>query len=100
VEIYSVRESESTGTGTSRKKADSGTLPELHLPDAVDHPAHYTFGKLEVIDVIEDWNLGFSLGNVIKYVARAEHKGKQLEDLRKARFYLDRRIAQLQKGTE
>ena len=58
----------------------------------VDHPAHYNAGKIEVIDAIEDWKLNFSLGNVIKYVARADHKGKPLEDLRKARWYLEREI--------
>ncbi|MFZ9393365.1 MAG: DUF3310 domain-containing protein [Ilumatobacteraceae bacterium] len=60
---------------------------------AVDHPPHYNVGKYEVIDVIEDWRLGFNLGNVIKYVARAEHKGRELEDLDKAAWYLAREIA-------
>jgi len=60
---------------------------------AVDHPAHYNVGKIEVIDAIEDWNLNFHLGNCVKYVARADHKNKPLEDLRKARWYLDREIA-------
>lgn len=58
----------------------------------VDHPAHYNAGKIEVIDAIEDWKLNFSLGNVVKYVARADHKGKPLEDLRKAKWYLEREI--------
>ena len=49
-------------------------------------------GKYEVIDVIEDWGLGFHLGNVVKYVARAEHKNDAIEDLKKARWYLDRYI--------
>ncbi len=61
----------------------------------VEHPAHYNQGRFEVIDVIEDWNLGFNLGNTIKYIARAEHKGKQLEDLRKAKWYLEREISNL-----
>lgn len=60
--------------------------------DDVDHPRHYTFGAIEVIDAIEAWELGFHLGNVVKYVARAAHKGHWLEDLRKARWYLDRQI--------
>jgi len=60
--------------------------------DAVDHPRHYNFGTFEVIDVISDWQLGFNLGNVLKYVARADHKGKPIEDLEKARFYLDYEI--------
>jgi len=60
--------------------------------DPVEHPRHYTFGGIEVIDAIEAWSLGFHLGNVVKYVARAAHKGSYLEDLRKARWYLDREI--------
>lgn len=58
----------------------------------VDHPAHYNTGKFEVIDVIEDWKLNFNLGNVVKYIARADHKGKALEDLKKAAWYLQREI--------
>lgn len=64
--------------------------------DSVNHPKHYTFGKFEVLAVIEDWNLSFHEGNVLKYIARAPHKGNQLEDLRKARFYLDRKIQLLE----
>ncbi len=66
--------------------------------EAIDHPAHYNVGEIEVIDAIEDWRLGFHEGNVVKYVARAEHKGNELEDLKKARWYLDRRIRQLEAG--
>lgn len=60
--------------------------------DAVNHPSHYTRGKIEVIDFIEDQELPYHLGNVIKYVARAGYKGDKLEDLKKARWYLDRYI--------
>ncbi len=60
--------------------------------DAVEHPQHYTFGAVEVIDAIEAWELGYHLGNVVKYVARAARKGSYTEDLRKARWYLDREI--------
>lgn len=63
--------------------------------DAVNHPPHYTHGKIEPIDAIEDWKLGFCLGNVVKYIARSYHKGNTLEDLKKARWYLDREIASL-----
>lgn len=59
----------------------------------VNHPSHYNQGKYEVIDVIEDWKLNFNLGNVVKYIARAEYKNNALEDLEKARFYLDREIS-------
>jgi len=64
--------------------------------DAVNHPKHYNVGKFEVIDVIEDWKLGFCLGNTVKYIARAEHKGNALEDLKKAAWYLNRHIQKLE----
>lgn len=60
--------------------------------DVINHPSHYTRGKIEVIDFIEDQHLPYHLGNVIKYVARAGYKGDKLEDLKKARWYLDRYI--------
>ena len=60
--------------------------------EMVAHPSHYNQGQYEVIDVIEDWNLGFNIGNVVKYCARSEFKGKPIEDLQKAAFYLDREI--------
>ena len=58
----------------------------------IDHPKHYTSGKFEVIDVIEDWQLGFHLGNVVKYIARAGKKDAELDDLKKALWYLTRYI--------
>ncbi|WP_293364973.1 DUF3310 domain-containing protein [Phenylobacterium sp.] len=60
--------------------------------EAVDHPPHYRSGGLEAIDVIEAFDLGFCLGNAIKYILRAGRKGAALEDLKKARWYLDRVI--------
>lgn len=62
------------------------------MGEAVNHPAHYNVGKIEVIDAIEDWGLNFSLGNAVKYIARADHKGKPVEDLEKARWYIGREI--------
>jgi hypothetical protein len=62
------------------------------MSDSVDHPTHYNSGSIEVIDAIEDWKLGFHEGNVVKYVARAKHKGQELEDLKKAAWYLNRLI--------
>ncbi len=59
---------------------------------AVNHPPHYKTGGIETIDFIEAKGLGFHLGNVVKYVTRADHKGNRLEDLKKARWYLDREI--------
>lgn len=61
--------------------------------DPVNHPAHYTRGKIEVCDFILDQQLVYCLGNVVKYVTRADHKGKPLEDLKKAAWYLNREIA-------
>ncbi len=60
--------------------------------DVINHPSHYTRGKIDVIDFIEDQQLPYHLGNVIKYIARAGYKGDKLEDLKKARWYLDRYI--------
>ena len=67
--------------------------------DVINHPKHYNSGNIEPIKVIEDWNLGFHLGNVIKYIARAGKKDptKEIEDLEKARFYLNRHINTLKK---
>jgi len=65
--------------------------------EKVDHPSHYNLGDIEVIDAIESWCLGFNDGNVVKYVARAKHKDNQLEDLKKARWYLNREIANVEK---
>jgi hypothetical protein len=63
--------------------------------DAVNNPAHYTAGGIETIDFIEAKKLGYNLGNVVKYITRADHKGNKLEDLRKAQWYLSREIATL-----
>lgn len=66
--------------------------------DAVNHPTHYTRGNIEVIDFIEDQQLPYHLGNVVKYVARAGFKGDKVEDLKKAQWYLNRYIRTLEKG--
>lgn len=69
--------------------------------EAVDHPAHYGGAEspYEAIKVIEAWELGFCLGNAIKYIARAGRKDTtadgMVEDLLKAQWYLSRRIEQL-----
>lgn len=65
--------------------------------EAVDHPSHYNVGGIEVIDAIEDWQLGFSDGNAVKYIARHRHKGKPIEDLEKARWYIKRELKRLKK---
>lgn len=68
----------------------------------VTHPKHYNAGKIEVIEAIEDWGLGFHLGNTVKYVARAGKKDptKEIEDLEKAAWYLQRKIELLQAAVE
>lgn len=63
----------------------------------VNHPSHYNIGKYEVIDVIDDWELGFSLGNAVKYIARAGHKWNTVEDLEKAIFYIQHEIDRIKK---
>ena len=68
--------------------------------DPINHPTHYTFSQIEVIDVIEAWELGFHLGNVVKYIARADRKGNRSNDLKKARWYLDREIRRLEEEQE
>lgn len=65
----------------------------IELPvDRVNHPAHYNRGKIEVIEFLEDQKLDFHLANAVKYIARAEHKGREVEDLEKAVWYLRRKI--------
>jgi len=68
--------------------------------DFVHNPPHYTYSEIEPIDVVEAWQVGFHLGNVLKYVARAAWKKDMLQDLRKARWYLDRKIKQLESANE
>ena len=68
--------------------------------DIVNHPPHYTTGKIEVLDFIIDQKFGYLDGNVIKYLCRYKHKGSPVEDLQKARFYLDRLIVELTQGKE
>ena len=65
------------------------------MKESVNHPSHYHPDGIEAIDVIEDWKLGFCDGNALKYIARWQHKGG-IEDLKKARWYLDRLISYLE----
>ena len=72
------------------------------VDDVVNHPAHYTDGKFETIEAIESWRLGYHLGNAIKYISRAGKKSKdtELEDLRKARWYIKRYLDHHQEKVE
>lgn len=66
------------------------------IEDPVNHPSHYTFGKFEVIEVLEDWfPQDPLLWQVGKYISRAGHKGNMKQDLEKAMFYLKRKIESL-----
>lgn len=62
------------------------------MSEQINHPQHYNPGKIEAIDVIEDWNLNFSLGCVVKYICRAEYKNSTIQDLEKALWYLTREV--------
>lgn len=72
------------------------------MSEAVNHPSHYggEDNPYEAIKVIDAWGLGFCLGNTVKYIARAGKKRKRLQDLKKARWYLDHEIEKLEKEDE
>lgn len=69
-----------------------------NINDPVNRPTYYTDGKIEVIEYIEDKKLGFCLGNAVKYISRAGKKDptKEVEDLKKAIWYIDRRIKEIE----
>ena len=70
---------------------------EMPSESKVNHPSHYNKG-IETIDYIESWNMDFNIGNIIKYVTRAGHKDNKLEDLEKAKWYLEREINNAKKA--
>ena len=86
------------GIKDNQRTDDAPTYPQEQLADierreTVDHPDYYKRGGIEAIDAIEAWELGFHLGNVVKYIARAGRKTKDgLRDLKKAEWYLSREI--------
>lgn len=63
------------------------------MKELIDHPEHYQSSSIEAIDVIESFDLNFNLGNVIKYILRAERKGNKKQDLEKAQWYLNRELS-------
>lgn len=73
---------------------EESNLEELPQNDPVNHPSHYTTGRIEVIDFITDKKLNFCRGNAVKYIVRAGLKDpdKEIEDLEKAIFYINREI--------
>ena len=72
------------------------------MKEMVNHPSHYNDGKIEVIDFIEDKNLNFHRGNAVKYIARAgkKDKSKEVEDLKKAQWYIEREIKKLEASND
>ena len=64
-------------------------------PDPVNHPYHYKVGGIETIDFIEAKKLNYNMGNAVKYISRADHKGNKKQDLEKAVWYIQREITQL-----
>lgn len=80
----------------------SESKPSGVVNDPVDHPAHYTSSGIEVADAIDAWELNWRLGNAVKYIARAGKKDpdKLVEDLQKARWYLDRELSRLKRDRE
>jgi hypothetical protein len=79
------------------EKKHQSALKEKPVPDPVNHPTHYTAhpSGVECIQVTK--HMGFCLGNAVKYIWRADLKANALEDLRKARWYLDREIERREK---
>jgi len=81
------------------KKRMSSNIVTTHHTDMVNEPPHYKIGGVETIDFIEAKKLDYNLGNVVKYITRADHKGDKHEDLCKARWYLNRAIASVSNNT-
>ena len=81
-------------TGKALMSAAAPQQIEMFEPpsDPVNHPAHYKVGGIETIDFIEAKKLNYNLGNVVKYVTRADHKGERRENLEKALWYLKREL--------
>ena len=79
----------------SHKSNLSAIESRLDLPkiDMVNNPPHYSSAKIEAIEVIEEFNLGFNLGNAVKYVLRCEKKGNKKQDLEKALWYINRELS-------
>jgi uncharacterized protein YjbI with pentapeptide repeats len=77
---------------------NSREIKTINDNDNINHPPHYTFGKYEVLDVINDWKLDYNCGSAVKYIARAgkKDKNKEVEDLQKAIFFLQYEVKKLE----
>lgn len=87
----------SQGRGRPRMQTIVLGTSNKSFSDVVNHPAHYKVGGIETIDFIEAKKLSYNLGNVVKYITRADHKGSKRIDLEKARWYLNRELENLSK---
>jgi hypothetical protein len=90
--IYSVRRLMRKKINVTPKRVGRPKKVEAPVVDLVNHPPHYTTGGVETIDFIEAKNLNYNLGNAVKYITRADHKGSRVQDLEKARWYIEREI--------
>ena len=98
-EVIETLELESVGP--EDVEIDLSVVEEIMASESIEdpiNPSYYTDGKIEVIEFIEDKDLGYCLGNAVKYIARAGKKdpNKEVEDLEKAKWYVERRIKQVQ----
>ena len=85
------------GRKPQRMKTIANYTSDKPFKDLVNQPEHYKVGGIETIDFIEAKQLSYHLGNVVKYITRADHKGNHLEDLKKAQWYLNRAVSNLEK---
>ena len=86
------------GTPNTQKRVETIQRADEIFRRSVDveHPQHYCRGKIEVLDFLVDQDFGYLAGNVVKYVSRYRWKGSALTDLKKARFYLERLIKEVE----
>jgi len=75
---------------------EPGFFSSVDVKEMVNHPDHYKGNKFEVIEIIEDYNLSFSMGNAVKYLLRAGKKDNTIQDLKKAVWYIEREIKTLE----
>ncbi len=80
----------------NQKFDDFGAQTSPLSVDMVAQPPHYTHGRYQTIEIIEDWNLNFHCGNALKYISRHKHKGNPVEDIEKAIWYLQRYLTTLE----
>ena len=106
--IYQRRAKLKLAVGKSAKRGRPRQIPSTLVPNAVmsmavyaddkvNSPSHYKVGGIETIDFIEAKGLDYHLGNVVKYISRAEFKDTKLENLKKAQWYLNRVVSNLEK---